>query len=144
MRQTVGGLRARLAARFERSLAWRVEDQLRPLWERLDEQQRRIDELNGRIDHVHGELRWTAGEVERIVPQVAAQEAQLESLREKLTAVRAGDSTEIAEARSVVEQVRREHAQIRVRLTGIARYEDRLRALEDTLDSGKPQLLAEE
>jgi chromosome segregation ATPase len=128
-------LRRWLARRFHRSVEWRIEAQLRPFAERLDAELRRIDgrldELTGRLDHIHHDLRWTAGEVERLIPHVASQESQLESLREKLSAVPASDSGQVAEARTLIDAVRREHAQIRVRLTAIARYEERLRALED-------------
>jgi chromosome segregation ATPase len=92
---------------------------------------RRLDELTRRFDEVERLQRWTANEVERIVPQVASQESQLESLREKISAVPAADQPQIDEARTLIDEIRREHMQIRVRLTAVAQYEDRLRKLED-------------
>lgn len=99
--------------------------------ESVQELRRRLDDLARRFDEVERLQRWTANELERIVPQVAAQESQLESLRDKITAVPTGDQPQVDEARSLIDEIRREHAQIRVRLTAVAQYEDRLRKLED-------------
>jgi chromosome segregation ATPase len=91
----------------------------------------RLDDLTRRFDELDRLQRWTANELERIVPQVASQESQLESLREKISATPAADQPQIDQARSLIDEIRREHAQIRVRLTAVAQYEDRLRKLED-------------
>lgn len=91
----------------------------------------RLDDLFNRFGEVERIQRWTANELERIVPQVAAQESQLESLREKISAVPSADQPQIDEARTLIDEIRREHMQIRVRLTAVAQYEDRLRKLED-------------
>lgn len=91
----------------------------------------RLDDLTRRYDEVERLQKWTANELERIIPQVASQESQLESLREKLVAVPAADQPQIDEARTLIDEIRREHMQIRVRLTAVAQYEDRLRKLED-------------
>jgi chromosome segregation ATPase len=97
----------------------------------VDDLTRRLDDLAHRFDEVERLQRWSANELERIIPQVAAQESQLESLREKITAVPVGDQPQVDEARSLIDEIRREHMQIRVRLTAVAQYEDRLRKLED-------------
>ena len=99
--------------------------------ESVDDLRGRLDDLTRRFDEVERLQRWTANELERIIPQVAAQESQLESLREKISAVPAGDQAQIDESRSLIDEIRREHAQVRVRLTAVAQYEDRLRKLED-------------
>jgi chromosome segregation ATPase len=91
----------------------------------------RLDDLIRRFDEVERLQKWSANELERIIPQVAAQESQLESLREKISAVPAADGPQVDEARSLIDEIRREHMQIRVRLTAVAQYEDRLRKLED-------------
>jgi chromosome segregation ATPase len=91
----------------------------------------RFDELTRRCDEVERLQKWTANELERIIPQVGAQESQLESLRDKIDAVPAADRPQIDEARSLIDEIRREHMQIRVRLTAVAQYEERLRKLED-------------
>ena len=99
--------------------------------ESVEDLRGRLDDLRGRFDEVERLQRWTANELERIIPQVAAQESQLESLREKIGAVPAADQPQIDEARTLIDEIRREHMQVRVRLTAVAQYEDRLRKLED-------------
>jgi chromosome segregation ATPase len=91
----------------------------------------RVDELTRRFEEVERLQRWSANELERIIPQIGSQESRLESLREKVGAVPAADQPQLAEARSLIDEIRREHMQIRVRLTAVAQYEDRLRRLED-------------
>ena len=101
---------------------------------RLEEQRKRMDriaEFERRFREVEKAQHWSANELERIIPQIAAQESQLESLREKLDAVPAADQPQIDESRSLIDEIRREHSQIRVRLTAVAQYEDRLRKLEN-------------
>ncbi len=97
----------------------------------VEDMRRRLADLERRFDEVDRLQRWSANELERVIPQVAAQESQLESLREKITAVPAADQPQVDEARSLIDEIRREHSQIRARLTAVAQYEDRLRKLED-------------
>ena len=97
----------------------------------VEDMRRRLDDLERRFSEVDKLQRWTANELERIIPQVASQESQLESLREKIAAVPVGDQPQIDESRRLIDEIRREHSQIRVRLTAVAQYEDRLRKLED-------------
>ncbi len=141
------GARKIVSDRIKRLIDYRINEripleQLKHYYSKIDgladEYHRTVGELRGRLDDLarrFGEVerlqRWTANELERIVPQVAAQESQLESLREKITAVPAGDQPQIDESRSLIDEIRREHARIRVRLTAVAQYEDRLRKLED-------------
>ncbi|MEU3274028.1 hypothetical protein ABZ639_24590 [Saccharomonospora sp. NPDC006951] len=106
--------------------------------ERITEQEhctvdhrRRLAALESGLDKVRGDLRWTAGELERLIPHVAAQEAQLEDLRAKIAVTPSADGGQLSEARALIEEVQRQHAQIRVRLTGIAKYEERLARLEE-------------
>lgn len=141
------GARQIVSDRVKRLIDFRINDkipldQLRHYYEKIDrlhdEYHHTVGDLRGRVDDLmrrFGEVerlqRWTANELERIVPQVAAQESQLESLREKISATPAGDQPQIDESRTLIDEIRREHAQIRVRLTAVAQYEDRLRKLED-------------
>lgn len=142
----LAGLRKRVSDRIGRLVDWRINNPLEG--NRLDETYRTVDRLVGDADrlrdHVRrlgelerrfGELerlqRWSANELERIIPQLAAQESQLETVREKLAPVPAADRPQIDESRSLIDEIRREHSQIRVRLTAVAQYEDRLRRLED-------------
>ncbi len=146
----LAGLRKRVSDRIGRVIDWRINNPL--AGNRLDEAYRSVEEFRslvpeherarreaarrlGELERRFRELerlqRWSAGELERIIPQIAAQESQLESLREKLDAVPAADQPQIDESRSLIDEIRREHSQIRVRLTAVAQYEDRLRKLED-------------
>jgi len=97
----------------------------------VDEQRNRFADLERRFDEVEKLQRWSANELERIIPQVAGQESQLESLRQKISSVPVSDQPQIEQARSLIDEIQREHSQIRVRLTAVAQYEDRLRKLED-------------
>lgn len=148
--RAIDGLRKKVAERLGRMIDWRIvhplegnrlyrlygsvddhERQVRELRESRDDLARRLGDLERRFGEVAKSQRWSAVELERIIPQIAGQESQLESLREKLVAVPAADRPEIEESRSLIEEIRREHSQIRVRLTAVAQYEDRLRKLED-------------
>lgn len=95
---------------------------------RLDE---RMADLDRRFRELERLQQWSANELERIIPQIAAQEERLETLREQLAAVPAADRPQLDESRSLIDEIRREHSQIRVRLSAVAQYEDRLRRLED-------------
>ena len=137
------GIRKKVSDRIARIIDWHIDNRIPPerldgIDRRLDDQQRhldderrRLDDLINRVNGFHDRAEWTASQVERVLPQVASQESELESLREKLAVVPGADQPEIEAARSLIEQIRREHAQIRVRLTGIAKYEERLRRLEE-------------
>lgn len=140
-------LRKRVSDRIGRLIDWRVVNpvegnRLFELYHTVDRHEHRLDEQRDRLERRIGDFErrfgeverlqhWSANELERIIPQIAAQESQLESLREKLAAVPAADHPQIDESRSLIDEIRREHSQIRVRLTAVAQYEDRLRKLED-------------
>lgn len=72
-------------------------------------------------------------EVNRIAPQLAALEAKVEDLRQRLDdpAFTLGDEEQ--QARSLVEEIRLEHQRIRVRLSAVTTYEERLRRIEEKL-----------
>ncbi|HWD07372.1 MAG TPA: hypothetical protein VG674_33535 [Amycolatopsis sp.] len=135
-------IRSGLISRFARLIDFRIDermrDTIRDLNHRVNElehatadHRRRLDSAESALAGARGDLLWTRAELDRIIPHIAAQEAQLETLRESMVMVPRADTKEIAEARSLIEEIQRQHAQIRVRLAGIARYEDRLRRLED-------------
>lgn len=138
-------MRSRAADRLARLIDFRIDEKLKECGDvrSLDgrttelehcttDHRRRLDALEAALEHVRGDLRWTSGEVKRIIPHVAAQEDRIETLRAKLAIVPpVEDEKEVAEARSLIEEIQRQHAQIRVRLTGIALYEERLRRLEE-------------
>jgi ABC-type transporter Mla subunit MlaD len=130
------GLRKLVSDRIARLIDWRINnmipaERLSGFDHRLDDHQRRLDALEHRANEAIRVAGDTAHDLERLVPMVSAQEGQLQALRDKLTAVPAGAAPEMDEARSLIDEIRREHAQIRVRLTGVAQYEERLRRLED-------------
>ncbi|OXM52415.1 hypothetical protein [Amycolatopsis alba] len=131
-------LRSGVIGRIARLIDFRIDERLRDLNGRVNDlehatadHRRRLDGAEGGLEHTRGDLRWTRAELDRLIPSVAAQEAQLEDLRESLSLPTHADKPELAEARSLIQEIQRQHAQIRIRLAGIARYEDRLRRLED-------------
>ncbi|MFI5612475.1 hypothetical protein [Amycolatopsis sp. NPDC051903] len=132
------GLVSRIARLIDFRIEERMRDTIRDLTNRVNDlehatadHRRRLDAAESGLEHARGDLLWTRAELDRIIPHVAAQEAQLETLRESMVMVPRADTKQVAEARSLIEEIQRQHAQIRVRLAGIARYEDRLRRLED-------------
>lgn len=113
----IPGRRA-LAARLDRALRWRVDEAVGPLREQVE----RLDAQAG----------WTANEMERLQPHVAALDARIEDLRQALddAALTTGPD-DLVVARSVLDEIRREHAVVRERLSAASSYEERLRRLED-------------
>jgi DNA repair exonuclease SbcCD ATPase subunit len=90
--------------------------------------------VNARLDRQHGRILRTENDLMRIGTQVAALEARMEDLREDLDlADLAADGQPGEDVRSIVEEVRREHERIRVRISAAARFEERLRQLEERL-----------
>ncbi|AGM02837.1 hypothetical protein [Amycolatopsis keratiniphila] len=133
-------LRSGVIGRIARLIDFRIDERLRDLNGRVNDlehatadHRRRLDGAESGLEHARGDLRWTRAELDRLIPSVAAQEAQLEDLRESLSLPVHADKPELVEARSLIQEIQRQHAQIRVRLAGIARYEDRLRRIEDTI-----------
>jgi chromosome segregation ATPase len=136
------GARRIISDRIKRLVNYRIDEHLRELYATVDrlardhsevveDMRRRLADLERRYNEMDKVQYWTKNELERVIPQVAAQESQLESLREKMAAVPAADQPQIDESRTLIDEIRREHSQIRVRLTAVAQYEDRLRKLED-------------
>ncbi|MCU1685445.1 MAG: hypothetical protein JWQ81_6184 [Amycolatopsis sp.] len=127
-----------LLGRLIRFVDFRVTEGQRELDARMSEQEhctvdhrRRLELIEESLRKADDEQHWTRNELDRLMPHVAAQDARIEDLREQLSLAPSADSAEQAESRSLIEEIQRQHAQIRVRLAGIARYEDRLRKLED-------------
>lgn len=140
--RTLFGARRIISDRIKRLVNYRIDEHLRDLYATVDrlardhsdvveDMRRRLADLERRYNEMDKVQHWTKNELERVIPQVAAQESQLESLREKIAAVPVGDQPQIDESRSLIDEIRREHSQIKVRLTAVAQYEDRLRKLED-------------
>jgi chromosome segregation ATPase len=136
------GARRIISDRVKRLIDFRIDDHLRELYATVDrlardhsdvveDMRRRLADLERRYNAMDKVQHWTKNELERVIPQVAAQESQLESLREKIAAVPVGDQPQVDESRRLIDEIRREHSQVKVRLTAVAQYEDRLRKLED-------------
>lgn len=107
----------------------------------LDRQARQIAELTSTVAALGKrvrpvELASSHRELEhgRAVIQVGVIEERLGRLEERLrTEDLTGDSDDRAEARSLVDEIRREHEQVRIRMQVIGQYEERLRRLEDAV-----------
>jgi chromosome segregation ATPase len=132
--------------RIAKLIDFRVDDRTRGLADRVNnlehataDHRRRLDNAEHHLEQARGDLRWTRAELDRLIPHVAAQEGRLETLRESISLVPNTDTPQVAEARTLIEEIQRQHAQIRVRLAGISRYEDRLRRLEERTEQPVPQ-----
>lgn len=107
----------------------------------IDRQARQIADLTSTVTALGKrvrpvELASSHRELEhgRAVIQVGILEERLGRIEERLRdETWTGDSQDRAEARSLVEEVRREHEQVRIRMQVIGQYEERLRRLEDAV-----------
>lgn len=92
------------------------------------------DDLPGHLASLESRLADAERELVRISPQLAALEARLEDLVERVDARRVQATPEEQdEARSLLEEVRAEHARVRARITAATVFEERLRVVEDKL-----------
>lgn len=90
--------------------------------ERLDRQHRRIADLER--------------ELIRISPQLAALEQRVEELRQRIDRPDyVATPEDEARAVSLVEEVERQHAQVRARISAATVFEERLRVVEEQLRS---------
>jgi len=134
-RRKLGWWRSRLAD--PNNLRGRLDKQRT----QLEQQARQIAELKATVaalgKRIHPvELASTHRELEhgRLAIQVGVCEERMGKLEEELRSEQfAGEEAEHAEARSLVEAVRREHEQVRVRMQVIGQYEERLRRMEDAV-----------
>ncbi|SHN85159.1 hypothetical protein SAMN05660350_03717 [Geodermatophilus obscurus] len=104
----------------------------------------RCDALAGEVHRLEDELRRVSGglaelwehhgrvsfDVDRLGPHVAALEVRIADRERAETPVEVGGPEDTTEARRLLDDVVREHERIRVRFSGIALYEERLRKLE--------------
>ena len=94
---------------------------------RLEDELRRVsDELAG-LREQHGRVSF---DVDRLGPHVAALEVRIADRERAERPVEVGSPEDLSEARRLLDDVVREHERIRVRFSGIALYEERLRKLE--------------
>lgn len=84
-----------------------------------------------RLNRQHERIAATERDLARIGPQVAALEVRLDELRQRVEAPTGTlDEASAASARAIIEDVRREHEQVRARISAAVRYEERLQQLE--------------
>jgi DNA repair exonuclease SbcCD ATPase subunit len=131
----------RVRGRIEGALERRLEELLAPIRQRLDTQHRRIAklerQLGERLPQAVEKANRATNELQRLEPQLASLEQRLEELRQRYdTRIDPGTGDEQAEAARLVDLVRREHEQIRARMTAISWYEERLRRLEERAGAG--------
>lgn len=146
----------------ERTAEDAVDEALAPVLQRLAKQNRRITQLERRVDErlpgAVEKANRAFSELQRLEPQLASCEQRLEELRQRFdtrdSLRNAGDpghgapdgaavggtasagpteEAELVEAERLIDLVRREHEQIRVRMTAVSWYEDRLRKLEERI-----------
>jgi len=89
--------------------------------------------LQERLENERRRIGAHERDLARIGPQVAALEERVETLREAVASPPVADDADRAEARSLLEEVRREHARVRARASSLERFEERVRRLEDEL-----------
>jgi len=145
----------------DRTVEDAIDEALAPVLQRLAKHNRRIAHLERRVDErlpgAVEKANRAFSELQRLEPQLASLEQRVEELRQRfdtrLAPGGAGDAgheapdgavvgdtaaaptreAELVEAERLIDLVRREHEQIRVRMTAISWYEDRLRKLEERL-----------
>ncbi|WP_143249891.1 hypothetical protein [Amycolatopsis sacchari] len=128
-----------LAFPLWRKLRWRIEQVTEQRHgPRFDELRRELDGLRGEVHTLREELR---GHVEAITNRLDWHDNELKLM----TPILSGLQTRVAELerpgvaegdpRPALDEVRAEHARIRARLTAVAKYEERLARVEDTLST---------
>ncbi|MDQ3506381.1 MAG: hypothetical protein M3446_11875 [Actinomycetota bacterium] len=90
----------------------------------------RLAALEKRIEELAAESAWTANELRRIAPQTAALESRLADLAAATEPPLSADDAELEASRQLLDEVRDEHRKVRLRLSGVTHFEDRLRKLE--------------
>jgi len=121
--------------------AWRDNSVLRLLTRPLREQlarntaplDARLAALEKRIEEIAIESAWTANEMRRIAPQTAAVESRLADLAAAAEPPLSADDAELEASRRLLDEVRDEHRKVRLRLSGITHFEDRLRKVESLI-----------
>ena len=94
---------------------------------RLEDELRRVSDELAQLREQHGRVSF---DVDRLGPHVAALEVRIADRERAEGPVEVGSPGDTAEARRLLDEVVREHERIRVRFSGIALYEERLRKLE--------------
>ncbi len=95
---------------------------------------KRVQELTREVNRLRRESERRATQLtdalDQLGLQVAALEQRLEDVRVRIETPPAPAPGEAAEAGSLLKVLRREHAQVRARLSALTAYEERLRRVE--------------
>jgi hypothetical protein len=94
---------------------------------RLEDELRRVSGELAELRDQHGRISF---DVDRLGPHVAALEVRIADRERAEGPVEVGSPGDVPEARRLLDDVLREHERIRVRFSGMALYEERLRKLE--------------
>jgi predicted nucleic acid-binding Zn-ribbon protein len=121
----------------------RVGRQQESLRDRVERQAKQIDALKATVAAMkekslplEQEANRRLVQHSRISHQVGVLEERMGRLEEQLsTGVLSHDDAAMAEARSIVDAVRREHEQVRIRVQIVSHYEERLRRVEAAVES---------
>src|SRR5881392_2265252 len=105
--------------------------------QRVRSQVKKLRTINERLDRQHQRIADLERELIRVSPQLAALEERVEALRQRIDQPDYRTAPEDqAEAVSLVEEVKREHAQVRARISAATVFEERLRVVEEKLRDG--------
>ncbi|WP_377644032.1 hypothetical protein [Oryzobacter terrae] len=131
------GLRTRVAKHTD--VLARLKSRLDAAERTAADQATRVKDLEARVKELDRAAVMEAAERERRDAQLGTLEVRLADLEECLSpTVRGGDvappdGEELAQARSLVEDVRTEHARVRARMQVVSAYEERLRRVEESV-----------
>ena len=90
------------------------------------------DDVGAQLADLNQRLGDAVREIGRIGPQLAALEERVELLRQRIEEPSPeGTPEQVEAARTVLDEVRAEHARVRARISAATVFEERLRVLED-------------
>jgi uncharacterized coiled-coil protein SlyX len=122
----------RVRPRIEAMVARQVEVRARHLLAELERLYAAGESDRAELDRLCGRVAWTENELRRMSAHLAALDERLAAVERPTAAPEPGEVGQ-DEARSLVREIRDEHARVRARLTVIARYEERIGRLETAL-----------
>ena len=128
LRRSAAGLRRRLF--LPRSVRAQLDRQSK----QLDKLDAAVTALRSEWKPVNAEARYGVVEHGWLRNQVGVLEERLGRIEERLgSGTFVADDAQMAEARDLVQAVRQEHEQVRVRMQIVSHYEERLRRVEEAL-----------
>ena len=119
-----------------RNRAERHDTQLERLTRQVEKLQTTMQQMRERSRPLELEANTRLVQHSRMSVQLGMLEQRMGRIEEQLaTGAVTGDDAARAEARDIVDLVRREHEQVRVRLQLVSHYEERLRRVEAAIES---------